>query len=318
MGRGRKITPERQSLKEEARRLVRRGYSSAAIAERQGVPARTVRLWTNGKKSDRRFLANTPSNGNYSPSYIVANCSIEQYQGGPFQLIVADPPWGVSIPGGAIKRTSAARPISRDYGQWDYATSDREYNRQMRGWLEAMFSLAAADAALILWQGSVVRFSETEAIAKAVGWEYKAELFWVKPNPAPVFGDRLLNGVEPVLLMVKGRPQWGFNGHEQVLNWFNFPAVHSGQRFKDSEGTPFNRAEKPVPLLRLWVEYFSKAGDWVLDAFAGSGACAEAAIRIGRNAVAGEAEEAQCKAIEARLLRVTNNGGGESTPSAHE
>ena len=172
-----------------------------------------------------------------------------------------------------------------------------------------MYRLAAPDAALILWQGSVVRLSKTEELAKAIGWKYRAELFWVKPNPAPVFGDRLLNGVEPVLLMVKGSPEWGFNGHEQALNLFNCPAVHSSQRFKDSDGIPFNRAEKPVSLLRLWVEYFSKPGDWILDAFSGSGACAEAAITSGRNVVAVEAEEAQCKAIEARLLRVSNNGG---------
>ena len=61
--------------------------------------------------------------------------------------------------------------------------------------------------------------------------------------------------------------------------------------------------EKPVALSVLWIEYLSKPGE-VLDAFCGSGACTEAALSIGRNVVAMETDEAQCKAIEARLLRL--------------
>ncbi len=63
-----------------------------------------------------------------------------------------------------------------------------------------------------------------------------------------------------------------------------------------------------MALLGLWIEYLSKPGE-VLDAFCGSGDCAEAAIGIGWNAVAVEPNEALCKAIEARLLRLVQAEG---------
>ena len=67
-------------------------------------------------------------------------------------------------------------------------------------------------------------------------------------------------------------------------------------------------ADKPVALVRLWIEYLSKPGE-VLDAFCSSGACAEAGLGIGRIVVAVEADEAQYKAIDARLLRLVQARG---------
>ncbi len=80
----------------------------------------------------------------------------------------------------------------------------------------------------------------------------------------------MLQAVESALLLSKGNPTLVVNVHEQMPKFFNFPVVGASQRFRDSAGNQFNRAEKPVALLRLWIEYLRKPGDWVLDAFSGS------------------------------------------------
>ena len=53
----RTLTPERQALREEARRLRRREYGPSAIAERQGVPLRTVKEWIKGRNSATPIVA---------------------------------------------------------------------------------------------------------------------------------------------------------------------------------------------------------------------------------------------------------------------
>ena len=171
-----------------------------------------------------------------------------------------------------------------------------------------MYRLAPPDAWLVLWL-DYLKVSEIVNVAAKVGWGYRNALFWCNSNPHPAGGQQLLQAVESALLLSKGNPTLAVNIHEQVPNFFNFPVVGASQRFRDSAGNPFNRAEKPTALLRLWIKYLSKPGDWVLDAFSGSGACAEAALDIGRNVVAVEAEEAQAKAIQARLLRLTKVEG---------
>lgn len=57
-------------------------------------------------------------------------------------------------------------------------------------------------------------------------------------------------------------------------------------------------AQKPVGLLSLWVQWASKPGDWVLDAFAGTGATTIATFQLGRNACAVELDPTLVPYIE--------------------
>ena len=62
-------------------------------------------------------------------------------------------------------------------------------------------------------------------------------------------------------------------------------------------------AEKPLPLLEHMITIGSRAGDLILDPFAGSGSTLEAARTLGRKAVGIEKDEAYCEKIAERLAR---------------
>ena len=62
-------------------------------------------------------------------------------------------------------------------------------------------------------------------------------------------------------------------------------------------------AEKPLPLLEHMITTSSRAGDRILDPFAGSGSTLEAARALGRKAVGIEKDEAYCEKIAERLSR---------------
>ena len=62
-------------------------------------------------------------------------------------------------------------------------------------------------------------------------------------------------------------------------------------------------AEKPLPLLEHMIATSSRAGDRILDPFAGSGSTLEAARTLGRKAVGIEKDEAYCEKIAERLAR---------------
>ena len=62
-------------------------------------------------------------------------------------------------------------------------------------------------------------------------------------------------------------------------------------------------AEKPLSLLEHMITTGSRAGDLILDPFAGSGSTLEAARTLGRKAVGIEKDEAYCEKIAERLAR---------------
>lgn len=66
-------------------------------------------------------------------------------------------------------------------------------------------------------------------------------------------------------------------------------------------GSRIHPTEKPVELLQYLVALYSKRGDVVLDGFGGSGSSAEAALSLGRSAIAVEREEKFYESMEARL-----------------
>jgi site-specific DNA-methyltransferase (adenine-specific) len=95
---------------------------------------------------------------------------------------------------------------------------------------------------------------------------------WVKPNPMPsISADRPSQGFETVVILHSGRRKkaWNRGGGSGV---WTFP-VHSGALVP---------TQKPIKLIRAFVEDFTNAGETVLDPFAGSGTTGAACVSAGR------------------------------------
>jgi len=233
--------------------------------------------------------------------------SVEKFRapdGLAFPLIIADPPWNISDPGHKRERTARPnRPFTKDFGAWDAFKSDRSYLARCRQWLKALYDVAAPDAWLFFWC-SYLYCSDILREAEKVGWRKHTFYIWHKQNPLPMFGNNnFLQSIESALVMAKGEPRFTFQGKGHPHNYFESPQVGGGERVKNHDGGAANLAQKPLALTRLWVGWASRPGDWVLDAFAGTGTATVAALGLGRNACAVEQDPALVHQVEARVLR---------------
>lgn len=115
---------------------------------------------------------------------------------------------------------------------------------------------------------------------------------WVKPDAAPQFtGDRPGTGWEAVLILHRpGRKRWNGGGHHAV--WINH--VERGN---------VHPTQKPLKLIREWVELFTDPGETILDPFMGSGTTLVAAVQLGRNGFGIERDQEYFRTAERRIRR---------------
>ena len=94
---------------------------------------------------------------------------------------------------------------------------------------------------------------------------------WRKPDGAPQFtGDRPGTGWEAVAICHRsGRKRWNGGGRHAV--W----TIPKG----NGDGHP---TQKPVALIRAWLDDFTDVGETILDPFMGSGTTGVACIQLGR------------------------------------
>lgn len=116
---------------------------------------------------------------------------------------------------------------------------------------------------------------------------------WVKPNPMPqISGDRPGQGFETVLILHAGQvaKAWSRGGGSGV---WTVPVTNGAE-------VP---TQKPIALMSAFVSDFTKAGDVVLDPFAGSGTTGVACLQMGRRFIGCEALpqhfDVACRRLEA-------------------
>jgi site-specific DNA-methyltransferase (adenine-specific) len=122
---------------------------------------------------------------------------------------------------------------------------------------------------------------------------------WTKPDGAPQFtGDRPAQGWESIAIMHRlgsGRLKWNGGGRSSVFH-------HNVQRSGEYP------TQKPLPLIREFVELFSDPDDVVLDPFCGSGTSLVAALERGRRAIGIDIDEKALRIARARCEAVLGQG----------
>lgn len=293
--------------------LAAEGWSQYAIAKELGVPQQTINDWLhNGLAQitgNGHSGAITESRLSTKTHYHMANCRLEDFQppaGVTFPLIIADPPWNVSDPGHLRQRTARPkRPFTKDFDQWDRFENDQAYLEATEAWLQRMFDVAADDAWLFFWC-SYRYMSHILSQARYVGWAEHTFFIWHKTNPMPLFGNNnYLQSLEMALVLRKGaaRFRFGKRGGQQPHNFIESPQVGGAERQKQPDDSATNLAQKPLALTWLWIAQASKPGDWVLDAFAGSGTTTFAALSLGRNACAVEPDRVMVALLEEKRIK---------------
>jgi len=307
----RQLNSERVQLKAQAIILHKMGWTQQRIAEHIGVPRGTLKHWLghNSKPSNvtkRGKIGHIPIASNMTKLTFLSWCGhIEDFQPENnilFDLIVADPPWNISIPKSEIHRKARRTSVKKDFGLWDSYTSADDYLATTRRWFRKLHKLANTTSWCWFWC-SYRYLSYIATIASEAGWDVHNWFVWTKTNPAPLMGtNNFLQAVEPMLILRKGVAKFRFgNGH--LPNVFNSPQVPASERIKGLDGNAVNLAQKPVSLLSLIITWCTDPGQWVLDAFAGSGSTSVAALRNGRNTYAVDTDKAQLTILRGRLER---------------
>lgn len=204
--------------------------------------------------------------------------------GAQVDLLLTDPPYGVNYTG----KTKDALKIEND------AKSDDELIAFLQAALEAADSVMKPGAVFYIWHANSKTYA-SELACQMTGWIVRQVLIWVKNA------------------MVMGRQDYQWK-HEPCLYGWKSGAGHlwASDR-KQTTVLEFDRPTKnkehptmkPVALFDYQIKNNTKAGDIVLDLFAGSGTTIIACEQNGRNAYAMEFDPKYCDVIVKRWENLT-------------
>ena len=191
-------------------------------------------------------------------------------------LLLTDPPYGISNP--YVCETQISRRLRNDgsdfimpkgsFGEWDN-------NMNPKAWTEVVLPKVGGWAVIFCAQAQIGEYCE---ILKQHKFVAVGPMVWHKTNPVP-FNHRYkpVNAWEAIV--VGKRSGKKFNGHT-VHNVFTCKSPSPQERIHPTQ--------KPLPLIKEFVELFSSEGDLVFDPFAGSATTVIAALETYRPALAYE------------------------------
>jgi site-specific DNA-methyltransferase (adenine-specific) len=217
-------------------------------------------------------------------------------------LIFADPPYFLSNNGITCH---AGRMVSVNKGDWDRsrgADGNHEFNR---AWLAA--------CQRVLKPNGTIWVSGTSHVIHSVGFamqqlEFKLlnDISWVKPNPPPNLSCRYFTHATETIIWAaknkKSRHTFHYQqmkeiaGGKQMKSVWTIPPPESWEKEFGKHPT-----QKPVALLERILLASSSEGDLVLDPFLGSGTAAIAALRLSRQVVGVDFDQAWIQLTLVRL-----------------
>ena len=192
--------------------------------------------------------------------------------------------------------------ISQNFGEWD---------KYERGDFIALFDIWAQEWKRILREGgsgyvftSDIYLSYLRSALEQVELEVKTAIVWHKTNPTPqVIQTTFQSSVEYILFFVKGKDYtFNWQGNTGEMHNFTESSICMGkERLVDAKKETLHPTQKPVQVLRHFIEISSNRGDMVFDGFAGVGSAGKAAKELGRKFKGIEKEDMFFEAMQRRL-----------------
>lgn len=176
---------------------------------------------------------------------------------GTFDLLVTDPPYKV-ISGGSGGKGAPRGMLSRNDGKI-FEHNDIEFSE----WLPEAYRLLKDGSQAYIFT-NFLNLKSLMSEAKNVGFKVHNLLVWEKNTATP--NRWYMKNCEYVLFLRKGPARSIKNAGSKTVS-----------RFNNIVGTKIHETEKPVDLLRMYIQN-STTGGWVLDPFAGSGSTLEASL----------------------------------------
>lgn len=199
-------------------------------------------------------------------------------------LLLTDPPYNVS-------QKSNFHTMGRkgvDFGEWDHDFDQTK-------WLRLACAKVRKGGSAIIWN-DYKNIGVMKEVLESEGFTVKELILWRKTNPMPRNRDRLyVTSVEVALWAVKGKG-WTYNRQRDTYEnaIFEYPVVNHTKRIHPTQ--------KPLELFEDLLRIHSNEGDTILDCFSGGGTTAEACLRLNRNFIAIELDEAYIKSSNQRII----------------
>jgi len=235
---------------------------------------------------------------------LTGDCRVLMPDHGPFDLIVADPPYG---------DTSLA---------WD---------RRVDGWLPLARQALRPSGSLWVF-GSLRSFMATAAAFEAAGWKYAQEIVWEKQNGSSFHADRFKRVHELAVQFYGMDVPWNtvYNDvqttadatartvrrktrppHTGPIDAGHYVSHDGGPRLmrsviyaRNAHGHAIHPTEKPSGLIEILIRASCPPGGLVGDWFAGSGAAGEACRLSGRRYLGCEIDADMAQRARERIAAV--------------
>lgn len=217
-------------------------------------------------------------------------------------LILTDPPYGVSKEGAKLSRGQGrfrGPDIKQDFGDWDRFETWHEFESFTTEWVLEVIDLLRPGGMFVSFFG-YRHYGWLLELLETNDFKDKGVFIWCKKNPVPQLRKvGWMTGTELVLMAQKQGGPLCYNWEEgQQLNWMALPLVIGKKRLE-------HPTQKPEEIGDLFIRYWTKPGDLVLDPFAGTGTFLISAFKASRRAVGIELSTKFCELARNRLASVT-------------
>ena len=205
-------------------------------------------------------------------------------------LVVTDPPYKCISGGKPHKKGQPSGMLSKNDGEiFDHNDIAPEE------WMPEIYRILK-DRTHCYIMTNVLNMEKYLSVAKEAGFQVHNILVWKKNNVTP--NRWYMKNGEFTLFLRKGKAK--------VINNIGSKMVHDIPNIIGKKSHP---TEKPVELMKLYIENSSICGDVVLDPFMGSGSTGEAAIMANRKFLGCEIDDYFWEAKK-RIENCINERGG--------
>jgi DNA modification methylase len=182
---------------------------------------------------------------------------------------------------------------------WDMLDQESWATQMENFFFEGARVLRVGGSAIIFM--SVIKLETLISIAQKHGFYYKTTGTWHKTNPMPRnMNLHFVNSTESWVYFTKGSKTGTFNNNGKIVHDFvETSVINQGE-------TRFGKhpTQKPIGLMKHFVQLLTNRGDLVLDPFMGSGSSGVASIELDRSFIGIELDKKYFKLAKARISEV--------------
>jgi len=211
----------------------------------------------------------------------------------------------------------------KDYASCGDDLPEEKYWEMMRDVCSQVFEKTNEGGAIYFMQREK-NSEQVFRVLRETGWTFQNLIIWKKLTSAVPSQIRYGKSFQTIAFATKGNRPRVFNRlrieppllkHHKYERengcfvtdvWDDIRELTSGyfagdEAFRNSDNTRFHKQQSPIALLLRIILSSTRAGDSILDPFAGTGTCAVVAKQLSRNSVSIEIDSANAARIERRL-----------------